>query len=204
MVRDLFPGEYDVWEKLAPRFAADLKAKERILWRLSGLEKEHGPLDRFIGKGQHNDMVGEIAVFLMNAILLDIEARRIAKTIGRGVGRPPDVMTPDLAPNLLAYFLRYQNSIGRRSVIVWIDGKNSQAEAGPLLEFMKAAIEPFNRYLTEIKRKPLSAARLARYALNDRKRKLINVLTEKNGFAADSQNSCAPKLRQVLPNVPQR
>ena len=171
MSRTLFPGEYEFWEKLSPRFVADSKANEPALWRLSGLEKLYGSLEHFTGKGHHSDMVSEIAVFLLNATVLDVEARRIARTIGRGVGRPPDVMTPDLAPNLLEYFLRYNDPIGRRSVVVWLEGKKSQAEAGPLFEFFQAAIEPLNRYLIEMTRTPLSPARLVRYALKDRKRK---------------------------------
>jgi len=200
--RNLFPGEYELWEKLAPRFAADLSANELVLWRLSGLEKQYGPLEDFIKGGHHSDMVGEINVFLLNAFVLDVAARRIARTIGRGVGRPPDVMTPDLSPNLLAYFLRHNGPTGRRSIVVLADGKNGQAEAGPLFEFFKTAIEPLNRYLTEIQRKPLSPARLARYALNDRKRKLTGGLAEKTAVAVDRQGSAWSRLE--LHNVGQK
>lgn len=168
-VRDVLPDERDFWKKLAPKFMADLRAKQQSLWRRSGLEKKYGPSQHFNGEYEANEMVNEIAVFLISAILVDVDARRSRS----GRGRPRDVMTPELAPNLLWYFLRYHSSSGRRSVIVTADGKKKQEEAGPLFEFIKAAIEPLNQYLIEINRKPLSPARLARYALREHRRNCV-------------------------------
>ena len=128
-------------------------------------------------------MVNEIAVFLMNAVLVDMEARR--KLDSRRRGRPHDAMTPDLGSDLLWYFLRYNNSSGRRSVIVTVDGKKKQEEAGPLFEFIKKALEPLNQYLVELGRKPLSPARLARYALQERRRQLALQSTASNPAGAE-------------------
>jgi hypothetical protein len=75
-------------------------------------------------------------------------------------------MGPYLAPDLLLVFLRCHDSAGRKSVATSIDGKLKQEEAGQFFEFIKAVIEPLNRYLTtELRRLPLSASRLARSAL---------------------------------------
>ena len=49
--------------------------------------------------------------------------------------------------------------------------KPGQKEAGLLFEFIKATIEPLNHYLTtELHRRPLSASRLVRIALSERRR----------------------------------
>ena len=82
-------------------------------------------------------------------------------------------MTPYLAPELLSVFLRCHERAGRQSVVAGttIDGKNTQREAGELFEFIKVVIQPLNQYLTtELGRRPLSASRLARFALDDRRR----------------------------------
>jgi hypothetical protein len=82
-------------------------------------------------------------------------------------------MIPCLAPKLLSIYRRYHNSAGRQSVVTSIDGKPKQKEAGPLFEFIKATIEPLNRYLTtDLRLRPLSASRIARFALSDRRRTL--------------------------------
>lgn len=79
-------------------------------------------------------------------------------------------MIPYLAPELLSVYLRY-NSGGRHSVTTSIDGKLKQKEGGHLFEFIKATIEPLNRYLSaDLHRRPLSAGRLARFALGERRR----------------------------------
>jgi len=80
-------------------------------------------------------------------------------------------VTPYLAPELLSVFLRCHDSAGRKSVATSIDGKLKQKEAGQLFEFINVLIQPLNRYLiTALHRKvPLSAARLARFALDKRR-----------------------------------
>src|SRR6202022_4245856 len=98
-------------------------------------------------------------------------SQQIANSTGRRVGRPCDVMIPYLGPQLLSVYLRCHNSGGRHSVATSIDGKPGQKEAGLLFEFIKATIQPLNTYLTtELHRKPLSASRLARFALSERRR----------------------------------
>ena len=162
-VRYVLPDELDIWKRLGPRFMADLRTKQPVLWRLSGLEEKYGPCQNFIGHVEASEMVNEIAVFLMGAILVDVEAGRNRS----GRGRPRDVIIPELAANLLEYFLRFNNLSGRRSVVVKLDGKKKQEEAGPVFEFINAAIEPLNKYLIENNRQPLSPAHLARYALRE-------------------------------------
>ena len=82
-------------------------------------------------------------------------------------------MTRQLGPRLLTMFLGYHPSAGRHSVLTSIDGRLVQKEDGPLFNFITAAIEPLNKYLVEeLHWKPLSAARLARYALAERRRDL--------------------------------
>jgi hypothetical protein len=97
----------------------------------------------------------------------------ISNRLGRHVGRPRSCLIPELAQQLLSLFLRYRDSGGRHSVLISIDGKFAQTEAGPLFEFFKAAIEPLNQFwVRELQRKPLSPARLARTALEQRRRNL--------------------------------
>jgi plasmid replication initiation protein len=80
-------------------------------------------------------------------------------------------MIPYLAPELLSVYLRCRNSGGRQSAATSIDGKPGQREAGLLFEFIRVTIEPLNRYLaTDLHRRPLSASRLARFALSERRR----------------------------------
>ena len=71
-------------------------------------------------------------------------------------------------------YLRYNSSAGRHSVWTSIDGKLVQEEAGPFFAYVKAVIEPINDYLVgELAWKPISAGRLARYALAERRRRLL-------------------------------
>jgi hypothetical protein len=200
VIRDVFPGEIDFWDRLAPRFLADLRTRQATLWRLSGLEKKYGPYQHFNGEYEADEMVNEIAVFLASAILGDVDARRKVNPCRRG--RPPDVITPDLAPNLLWYFLRNNNSSGRHSVIVTVDSKKKQEEAGPLFEFIKEAIEPLNQYLViEAHRKPLSPARLARYALQERRRQLALPSTANNPAGAQGSQRASPLNHRENKNV---
>jgi hypothetical protein len=123
----------------------------------------------YTGEGEEHRIIEELTSFLVQAAAL--EAQEITNGSGRRVGRPRDVMTPYLAPELLSVYLRCHNSGGRQSVATSTDGKLGQKEAGLLFEFIKATIEPLNRYLTtELHRRPLSASRLARFALGERLR----------------------------------
>jgi hypothetical protein len=161
----VLPDEEKLWALFLPRWTADLKARAAELWELSGLAREYGPYTSFAGTFQANEMIDEITWVLLCAILLDVEDRRRSD---RAVGRPRDVITPELGVGLLWFFRRYNKAPGRRSVPISIDGK--QEEAGPLFEFIKATIEPVNRHLVENNRKPRSPARIARYGLNERQR----------------------------------
>ena len=90
------------------------------------------------------------------------------------VGRPCDALTPALGPRLLDLFLRYNTKAGRHSVLTSIDGRLVQKEAGHFFAYVKAVIEPINDYLVrELNWKPVSAGRLARYALKERRRRLL-------------------------------
>lgn len=159
----VLPDEEKLWAKYWPRIEADLRARAAELWRLCGLEQEYGPYASNAGTFQANEMIAEITMMVLGAILLDVEDRRRS---GRSAGRPRDVMTPSLGKDLLWYFRLRNKTAGRRSVPVSVDGK--QEEAGPLFDFIKTDIEPGDRYLVENKRRPLSPARIARSGLKQR------------------------------------
>jgi hypothetical protein len=169
------PSQSYVWGVLAPRFEADLAEQKAKVLRLCGLYDAFGPPgDGFTGEREANETIIQLAGELLRTVGLEMEERiAISRTIGRRVGRPRDVMSRYLGPALLTLFLRYHDSAGRHSVLTSIDGKLAQIEAGPFFEFVKVAIEPLNQFLvSELHRSPLSAARLARYALEQRRRNL--------------------------------
>jgi len=165
------PSQSDVWGILPLRFESELTAQKLEIWRLWGLSEEFGPVgNNSTAECAGREIIDELAGFLVRAVALDTEDR-IATSVRRGVGRPPEVMIPYLAPELLSVYLRCRNSGGRQSAATSIDGKPGQTEAGLLFEFIKATIKPLNDYLTtELHRRPLSASRLARFALSERRR----------------------------------
>ncbi len=165
------PSQSDVWGILPLRFESELTAQKLEIWRLWGLSEEFGPVgDNSTGACAGREIINELTGFLVRAVALDTQAR-IATSASRGVGRPREVMIPYLALELLSVYLRCHNSGGRQSVATSIDGKLGQKEAGLLFEFIKATIEPLNRYLTtDLHRRPLSASQLARFALSERRR----------------------------------
>lgn len=85
-------------------------------------------------------------------------------------GQPRDVMLDFLGDKLLACFLRFNATAGRRSVVIAGDG--SQAEAGPFLEFLSLVVAPLNRFLIQLPDRDgtriVSAPELARRALRRR------------------------------------
>ena len=168
------PTPSEIWGVLPPRFAEELKSNAADIWRLSGYEDEYGPPSvGFTREREIHEMIDEITAIIMAGIALDMEARQSASRTGRGAGRPRDVLSRHLGPALLEMFLRCHDSAGRKSVLTSIDGKLAQEEAGPLFEFIKVAIEPVNHYLVaDLHRRPLSPARLAREALDRRRRDL--------------------------------
>jgi hypothetical protein len=162
------PSQSFVWGVLAARFDSELTLQKSEIWRLSGLLEEYGGAadNDFYREREQKALIDELTGLLVQAVTKETASRQFTNNSGRRAGRPPDVITPYLAPELLSVFLRCHDSAGRQSVATSIDGKLKQKEAGRLFEFIKAAIEPLNRYFTtELHRRPLSASRLARFAL---------------------------------------
>jgi hypothetical protein len=147
-----------------------LTLRKSRIWRLCGLLEEYGSAAAdFNREREQKAIIEELTGFLVQAVAREASARQFYNGSSRRAGRPRDVMTPYLAPELLSVYLRCHDSAGRQSVATWIDGKLKQTEAGRLFEFINAAIEPLNQYLTtELRRGPLSASRLARFALAER------------------------------------
>jgi hypothetical protein len=166
------PSQSFVWGVLAVRFQSELTLQKSEIWRLSGLLEEYGPaVDDHNREREQKTIVEELTGLLVQAVIEEATHRLFANHSGRPAGRPSDVITPYLAPALLLVFLRCHDSAGRQSVATSIDGKLKQKEAGRLFEFINAAIQPLNQYLTtELHRRPLSAARLARFALAEPRR----------------------------------
>jgi hypothetical protein len=171
--QEALPTPGYVWSILGPQFAEAVQNRASELWRLAGLDEEYGlPDENFTGERETKEMIDEIVTFLMDAIALYM-AWQTANRTDRGVGRPRCVIIPYLGPKLLSFFLRCHDSAGRRSVLTSIEGQLAQMEAGPFFNFVQIAIEPLNAYLvTELHRKPISATRLARYALEERRHNL--------------------------------
>jgi hypothetical protein len=161
------PRQSYVWGVLSLRFEMELTRHKLEICRLCGLSEEFGSTNDNLTR-EENRLIDELSGILVQAIAL--EAREMAYGTGGRVGRPRDVMMPYLGPELLSIYLRCNNSGGRTSVATSIDGKPGQTEAGPLLELIKATIEPLNNYLTtSLHRRPLSASRVARCALSQRR-----------------------------------
>ena len=162
-----------VWGVLPLQFESELTLHKSEICRFCGLSEEYGSADgNFNREREEKEIIEELTGVLVQAVALEARDRQFTNSTGRrAVGRPIDVMIPYLAPELLSVFLRYHNSGGRQSVATSIDGKPGQKEAGLLFEFIKATIEPLNHYLTtDLHRRPLSASRLARFALLERQR----------------------------------
>jgi hypothetical protein len=166
------PSQSFVWGVLAARFQSALTLQKSEIWRLSGLLEEYGPaVDDHNREHEQKTIVEELTGLLVQAVAQEALDRQFYNGSGRRAGRPRDAITPYLAPELLSVFLRCHDSAGRLSVVTSIDGKLKQKEAGRLFEFINAAIGPLNQYLTtELHREPLSASRLARFALLERQR----------------------------------
>ena len=183
------PSQSFVWGVLAPRFQSELTLQKSQIWLLSGLLEEYGGAadDDFYREREQKALIDELTGLLVQAVTNEAASRQFTNNSSRRVGRPRDVMSPYLAPELLLVFLRCHDSAGRKSVATSIDGKLKQKEAGQFFEFIKVVIEPLNRYLTtELHREPLSASRLARFALAERqsiareiKRKELKALAKK-------------------------
>ena len=169
------PTQSFVWSELAGRFESELTLRESRIWRLSGFQAEYGGPFEGDRNREHElkALIEALSGVLAKAVALEAENRNSANSAKRRPGRPKDVMTPYLARELLSVFLRCQDKAGRKSVVVGttIDGNAIQGEAGDLYLFVDTIILPLNKYLTtELHRGALSAARVARFALDDRRR----------------------------------
>jgi hypothetical protein len=165
------PSEVDVWTVLSTRIQTGLTERKSKILELSGIHDEFGPPgDGFTGQLDADQLTLELSGAQLVAFATDIVARSASASMERKAGRPRDVLTRELGPPLLALYMRYHDSAGRQSVLTSVDGRLVQEEAGPLFEFVKLVIEPLNEYLvTELHWKSLSPARLARYALAERR-----------------------------------
>ena len=194
------PNQSFVWSVLAPRFQSELTLQRSEIWQLSGLQEEYGgPADDDMYRERElNALIEALCGLLVQGVIREIADRQSANCSGRRPGRPRDAMIPLLAPELLLVFLRCNDRAGRQSVTTSIDGKITQKEAGQLFEFIETVIQPLNRYLTtELGRKPLSAARLARFALDDRRRDARMLRrSEARGLAKEA---AVAEKRQLLP-----
>jgi hypothetical protein len=195
------PSQMFVWGELASGFESDLILQQSDIWQLSGLEEEYGgpasgDRNREI---EQRALIAELAGVLVQAVICELEDRLLSKSSGRRAGRPRDVITPYLGPKLLSVFLRCHNRAGRQSVITSLDGKLKQREAGRLHDFIKTVIRPLNYYLTtELQRTALSAPRLARYALDDRRRTARKL--ERSRANALAKEAADAETRQLLPS----
>ena len=166
------PSQGFVWGVLAARFQSELTLQASEIWRLSGLLEEYGgpAAGEFYREREQKALIEEITGLLVQAVTHEAANRQLTNKSGRRVGRPGDVVTPYLGPELLSVFLRCHDRAGRQSVATSIDGRIKQSETGPLFEFIRAIIQPLNQYLTtELHRRPLSASQLARFALDGRR-----------------------------------
>jgi hypothetical protein len=186
------PSQSLVWGVLPARFQSELTLHKSEICRLSGLLEEYGPAGaNYTGEGEEHKIIEELTGFLVQAVALDAGSQQITNSTGRRVGRPCDVIIPYLGPELLSVYLRCHNSGGRQSVATSVDGKLGQKEAGLLFEFIKATIKPLNDYLTtDLHRRPLSASRLARFALQER-RHVARVIKWKKLMAAAKKSAVA-------------
>jgi hypothetical protein len=184
------PSQSLVWGVLPERFQSELILHKSEICRLSGLLEEYGPAGaNYTGEGEEHKLIEELTGFLVQAVARDA-AQQITNSTGRRVGRPRDAIIPYLGPELLSVYLRCHNSGGRQSVATSVDGKLGQKEAGLLYEFIKAIIKPLNDYLTtDLHRRPLSASRLARFALQERRHVARVIKWKKLMAVAKSQPS---------------
>jgi len=193
------PSQSFIWGVLAERFQSELTLQKSEIWRLSGLLEEYGGVadGDFYREREQKALMEALTGLLLLAVTREAASRRLAANSSRRAGRPKDVVTPYLAPELLSVFLRFHARAGRQSVATSIDGKPKQIEAGQFFEFIKVVIEPLNRYLTtELHRRPLSASRLARFALDDRRRIAQEL---KQSEAKSAAKKAAVAIKRQLP-----
>jgi hypothetical protein len=194
------PSQSVIWGVLAPRFQSELTLQRSEIWQRSGLLAEYGgPADGDMYRERElYALIEALCGLLVQGVIREIADRQSANRSGRRPGRPRDAMIPLLAPELLSVFLRFNDRAGRQSVTTSIDGKITQREAGQLFKFIETAIQPLNRYLTtELHRRPRSASRLARFALDDHRR----IARERKRSEARplAKEAAVAEKRQLLP-----
>jgi hypothetical protein len=166
------PSQSFIWGVLAPRFQSELTLQKSEIWRVSGFLEEYGGTadGDFYREREQQALIEELTGLLVQAVIREVADRQFANSSSRRAGRPRDVVTPYLAPELLSVFLRCHDRAGRQSIATSIDGELKQTEGGPLFEFINALIQPLNQYLTaELHCKSLKASQLARFALDKRR-----------------------------------
>jgi hypothetical protein len=163
------------------------------------LEEYGGPADGdFYREREQQALIEALTGLLVQAVSLEVANRQLTKDTSRRVGRPRDVVIPYLGPELLSVFLRCHDRAGRQSVTTSIDGRLKQREAGQLFEFIKAIMQALNQYLTtELHRRSLSASRLARFALDDRRR--IARQLKRSEAKPLAKEAVVAEKRQLLP-----
>src|ERR1019366_2353767 len=106
------PSQSFVWGVLAARFQSELTLQKSEIWRLSGLLEEYGggADDDFYREREQKALLDELTGLLVQAVTHEAANRQFTNNSSRRAGRPPDVVTPYLAPQLLSVFLRCHNS----------------------------------------------------------------------------------------------
>ena len=167
------PTQEFVWTLLLRRIEKHYRARKSKILELCGLYHVFGPSGPgFTGEQEGDRIIDELTGLIVVAYGEDLQDRCDRARSKQQAGRPCDVLTREVGPKLLDLFLRYHPSAGRISTWTSIDGNLVQEETGPLFEFFEAALEPLNEHLEELGWKPVSAARAARFALAERKRRL--------------------------------
>src|SRR5258705_6171718 len=122
------PSQSFIWGVLAERFQSELTLQKSEIWRLSGLLAEYGgPADGdFYREREQKALIEELTGLLLQAVIREAEDRQFTDSPSRRAGRPKDIVTPYLAPELLSVFRRCHERAGRQSVVVGttIDGKS--------------------------------------------------------------------------------
>ena len=167
------PTQEFVWTLLLRRIEEHFRARKSKILELCGLYHVFGhPGPGFTGEQEGEQFIKELTGVLVTAYGYDLQDRCDRARSKQEAGRPCEVLSPEAGPKLLDLFSRYHPSAGRISAWTSVDGNLVQEETGPLFRFFEAALEPLNEHLEELGWKPVSAARAARFALAERKRRL--------------------------------
>jgi len=97
------PSPSLVWGVLPLRFESELTLCKLEICRLYGSSEDSEPAGgNLIGEREGREIIDELTGVLLRAVALDAEARQMANSSGRGVGRPREVMIPYLALTIRA------------------------------------------------------------------------------------------------------